>query len=91
MHHQNIGTSRALMHISTQLKATINELTRSNTEIWRHKPEIILGLCCFGVFGFSSVDFLFLFFSSQKPVNIFKQRFQTSGLSGTFVKSVHTE
>lgn len=88
MHHQNIGTSRALMHIFTQLKATINELIRSNTEIWRHTPEIILGLCCFGVFGFSSVDFLFFFFS-QKPVNIFKQRFQTSGLSGTFVKRSH--
>lgn len=75
------------MHIFTQLKATINELIRSNTEIWRHTPEIILGLCCFGVFGFSLVDFFFF----QKPVNIFKQHFQTSGLSGTFVKSVNTE
>lgn len=76
------------MHIFTQLKATINELIRSNTEIWHRTPEIILGLCCFGVFGFSLVDFLFFF---QKPVNIFKERFQTSGLSGTFVKSVNTD
>lgn len=77
------------MHIFTQLKATINELIRSNTKIWRHMREVILGLCCFGVFGFSLVDFLFFFF--QKPVNIFKQHFPTSGLSGTFVKSVNTE
>lgn len=76
------------MHIFTQLKATINELIRSNTEIWHRTPEIILGLCCFGVYGFSLVDFLFFF---QKPVNIFKERFQTSSLSGTFVKSVNTD